>query len=111
MDSIDSLSKILEYAEKHNVPVGAVLFALLIFVLAWLGKKGGGKALNVVGGMLDAADKMLESMQRRLDATTLALEQSERRNELLLQKIRIIEAERDQLQAEVTRLMRARSQI
>lgn len=103
---MDSLSKIIDYAERHNLPVGAVVFAAVILAIAWIGRKGAGKALSIMGGVLTAADKMLETMQKRLDSTTAALERSEALNAILHEKIKFLEGERARLEFELGKCLR-----
>ena len=86
MEILKSLSEIFQYAERHNISSLAIITALGVFFIAWIGRKGGGKAINIVGGVLEAADKMLESMQKRHDMLQSALERSERLNERLKER-------------------------
>lgn len=103
---MDSLSQIIGYAERHNLPVGAVVFAAVILSIAWLGRKGAGKALSIMGGVLTAADKMLQTMEKRLDSTTAALERSEALIVVLQEKIRLLEGERARLEYELEQCQR-----
>ena len=101
---MDSLSKIIDYAEKHNLPTAAVVFSFVVLAVAWFGRKGAGKALSLVGGMLSAADNMLESMQRRLDAAHQELERSRKLLQALYERIDLLEKEQSRLQKKIKEL-------
>lgn len=101
MDLIKSLSELFKYAQENSVPITTLIIAVVATLFAWVGKKMGGKALSVVGGILEAADKAVGGMQKRLDTMQQALERSENLNEHYRQQLTTVRNEKDKLQAEL----------
>lgn len=101
MDLIKSLSELFKYAQENSVPITTLMIAAFGIIFAWISKKMGGKALSVVGGILTAADKAVEGMQKRLDAMQQALERSENLNEHYRQQLSMARNEKDKLQGEL----------